>query len=61
MQFGEPWITTREKHRVMGDKEWLPWFAWYPVRLNDRTWVWWEDAEYTQPMRYNIVRYRKPQ
>jgi hypothetical protein len=58
MQWGEPWAIARERRRLMGDKEWRRWFAWYPVRLNDGTWAWWEYVEFSQPMKYNVARYR---
>ncbi len=59
MRFGEPWKTKRENSRIMKDDEWRPWFAWYPVRVvDDFTWVWLENVEYNQPMKYNLADYR---
>jgi hypothetical protein len=58
MRYGEPWKVARERSRVMGDDEWRPWFAWYPVRLEDGTKAWREIVEYHQPMKYNPPRYR---
>lgn len=58
MRYGQPWKTTREKYRLMGDNEWRPWFAWRPVRLEDGTWAWRETVERHQAMAYDVPRYR---
>lgn len=29
--------------------EWLPWFAWYPVRLLTMQWVWLRMVSYRKP------------
>jgi hypothetical protein len=47
----------RERYRLMGDNEWQTWFAWYPVWMQG-CWVWLEDVEFNQPMKYNLPTYR---
>lgn len=48
-------------------RDWLPWFAWYPVVVykDDDTQVraWWERVEYHREVNYSDIftRYRLPE
>jgi hypothetical protein len=44
-----------EPHWPVMPKDWHPWFAWRPVRLEDGTMVWWEHLE-----RINRASYGDP-
>ncbi|MEE9373456.1 MAG: hypothetical protein V3V00_10425 [Saprospiraceae bacterium] len=44
------WATGAYKRRQKNLNIWFNWFAWYPVKLDGDTWIWWE------PLRRRICR-----
>lgn len=36
------WATAAYKRRQKNLNIWYNWFAWYPVKLDGDTWIWWE-------------------
>jgi len=55
---GSLWQVVATDNSLPIPSRWIKWFAWYPVRVQDFTWVWWELVEFNQPMIYNLPRYR---
>lgn len=51
------WKGRQPQNREM---DWMPWFAWFPIKTIDATWVWleWVDRIYYRSPKISLQEYK---